>query len=52
MGVLVLIAGSLIVYAMTHSIGADDIESEIPDENVLKLPVPAQPHLEGHGPAA
>ena len=51
-GVMVLVAGGLIVYAMTHSIGAEDIEAEIPDENVLKLPVPASPHLEGHGPAA
>ena len=50
-GVLIAIAGGLIIYAMTHSIGADDVEAEIPDENVLKLPVPAQPHLEGHGPA-
>jgi PiT family inorganic phosphate transporter len=50
--IMVLIAGSLIIYAMTHSIGADDIEAEIPAENVLKMPVPAQPHLEGHGPAA
>ncbi|HET7901777.1 MAG TPA: anion permease [Candidatus Nanopelagicales bacterium] len=51
-GIMVLIAGSLIIYAMTHSIGADDVEAEIPNENVLKMPVPAQPHLEGHGPAA
>ena len=51
-GILIAIAGGLIIYAMTHSIGADDVEAEIPDENVLKLPVPAQPHLEGHGPAA
>ena len=51
-GVLSLIVGALIVYAMMHSIGAEDVEAEIPDENVLALPVPATPHLEGHGPAA
>jgi PiT family inorganic phosphate transporter len=51
-GVLVLIVGSLIVYAMMHAITAADVEAEIPDENVLSLPVPAHPHLEGHGPAA
>jgi PiT family inorganic phosphate transporter len=51
-GVLVAVAGSLIVYAMLHSIGAEDVEAEIPDENVLSMPVPATPHLEGHGPAA
>ncbi len=51
-GVMVLVAGSLIGYAMLHSIGAEDVEAEIPDEKVLQLPVPATPHLEGHGPAA
>jgi PiT family inorganic phosphate transporter len=51
-GVLVVVVGSLIVYAMMHAITADDVEAEIPDENVLAMPVPAHPHLEGHGPAA
>jgi PiT family inorganic phosphate transporter len=49
---LIVVVGSLIVYAMLNSIGAEDVEAEIPDENVLAIPVPAQPHLEGHGPAA
>ena len=49
---LIIVVGSLIVYAMMNSIGADDVEAEIPTENVLSIPVPAQPHLEGHGPAA
>ena len=51
-GTLVLIVGGLIVYAMLNTIGADDVEAEIPDEQVLELPVSMHPHLEGHGPAA
>jgi len=51
-GLLVVIVGSLIVYAMSNAMTADDVEAEIPDENVLAMPVPAHPHLEGHGPAA
>jgi PiT family inorganic phosphate transporter len=51
-GVLVAIVGSLIVYAMLHSVKAEDVEAELLDENVLALPVTAHPHLEGHGPAA
>jgi inorganic phosphate transporter, PiT family len=49
-GILVAVAGALIGYAMTHSVTAGDIEAEIPDENVLRLPVPASPHLEGQDP--
>jgi PiT family inorganic phosphate transporter len=49
---LIIAVGSLIVYAMMNSITAEDVEAEIPDENVLAIPVPAHPHLEGHGPAA
>jgi len=37
---------------MLNTIGADDVEAEIPDEQVLELPVSMHPHLEGHGPAA
>ena len=51
-GVAIAIAGSLIGYAMAHSVTAEDVEAEIPAENVLEIPVPAHPHLEGHGPAA
>ena len=51
-GLLVAVVGSLIVYAMRHSIKAEDVEAELLDENVLAMPVPAHPHLEGHGPAA
>ncbi len=51
-GLLVAVVGSLIGYAMTHAITAEDVEAEIPDEDVLEIPVPVHPHLEGHGPAA
>jgi PiT family inorganic phosphate transporter len=51
-GLLIAVVGSLIVYAMLHSVKAEDIEAELLDENVLALPVTAHPHLEGHGPAA
>jgi PiT family inorganic phosphate transporter len=51
-GLLVAIVGSLIVYAMANSMRAEDVEAEIPAENVLAMPVSLHPHLEGHGPAA
>jgi PiT family inorganic phosphate transporter len=51
-GAVIVVAAVLIVWAMTHSIDADDIEAEIPDEGELAEPVPVHPHLEGHGPAA
>lgn len=47
---LVFVSGGAIIYAMTHSIGAEDVEAEIPPEEVLDEPLPASPHLEGHGP--
>ncbi len=46
------VVGGLIVYAMRHSIKAEDVEAEIPSETALKVPVPVHPHLEGHGPAS
>jgi inorganic phosphate transporter, PiT family len=49
---VIVVVGSLIVYAMLNSMTAEDVEAEIPDEDVLAIPVPAHPHLEGHGPAA
>ncbi len=51
-GLLVAVVGSLIVYAMRHSIRAEDVESELLEENVLAMPLTPHPHLEGHGPAA
>ena len=51
-GLLVAVVGSLIVYAMRHSIKAEDVEAELLVENVLAMPLTPHPHLEGHGPAA
>jgi PiT family inorganic phosphate transporter len=49
-GSLVFVAGGAILYAMTHSIGAEEVEAEIPPEDRLEEPLPATPHLDGHGP--
>ncbi len=38
------------IWAMLHTIHADDVEAEIPSENQLEKPLPAHPHLSGHGP--
>jgi len=51
-GLLVVVVGSLIVYAMLNSIKAEDVEAELLDENVLAMPLAPHPHLEGRGPAA
>jgi hypothetical protein len=51
-GAIVIVAAVLIVLAMRRSMTAEDIEAELPVEDELKIPVPAHPHLEGHGPAA
>ena len=51
-GLLVVVVGSLIVYAMMNSIKAEDVEAELLDENVLAMPLAPHPHLEGRGPAA
>jgi inorganic phosphate transporter, PiT family len=51
-GGLIVVVGSLIVYAMIHSVKAEDIEAELLDENVLAMPVQPHVQLEGHGPAA
>ncbi len=49
---LLFVLGGAIAYAMTHAVGADDVEQEIPDEQDLAEHIPAIPHIEGHGPAA
>jgi len=49
---MIAVVGSLIVYAMLHSVKAEDIEAELLDENVLKMPLEPRAQLEGHGPAA
>jgi PiT family inorganic phosphate transporter len=51
-GGIVIVAAGLIIWAMTHSITAEDVEAEIPTEEELATPLPLTPHLEGHGPAA
>ena len=51
-GALVLVAGALIIWAMRRAVTAEDVEAEIPTEDVLDAPVSLHPHLEGHGPAA
>jgi len=50
-GSLVFVAGGAILYAMTHAIHAEQVEAEIPPEEVLAVHLPVVPHLEGHGPA-
>ena len=40
------------IWAMLHTIHADDVEAEIPSEEELEQPLQLTPHLEGHGPAA
>jgi inorganic phosphate transporter, PiT family len=49
-GSLLFVAGGAIAYAMTHSIGAEDVEAEIPPEEELAVHVPPVPQIEGHGP--
>jgi PiT family inorganic phosphate transporter len=49
-GSLLFVVGGAILYAMTHSIGAEEVEAEIPTEDELEEALPAAPHLEGHGP--
>lgn len=39
-------------WAMLHTIHADDVAAEIPDDAVLAEPLPERPHLAGHGPVA
>jgi hypothetical protein len=50
LGGLALIGGGLILYAMTHTITAADIEAEIPLEEELAEHEAGPPHLSGHGP--
>ena len=48
--VIVVLFGTWAVWAMLHTIHADDVEAEIPDEETLAEPLPEHPHLAGHGP--
>jgi PiT family inorganic phosphate transporter len=47
---LVLGFGSWVAYAMTHTIGAHDIEEELPTEEQLAVDTDHRPHLTGHAP--
>jgi len=51
-GVIVVVAATLIVIAMSRAMSAEDVEAEIPVQVELEVPVAVHPHLEGHGPAA
>jgi inorganic phosphate transporter, PiT family len=51
-GSTLLVLGGGILYAMTHTITAADVEGEIPPELVLAQPLTARPQLEGHGPVS
>ena len=51
-GSTLLVLGGGILYAMTHTITAADVEDEIPPELVLAQPLTARPQLEGHGPVS
>ena len=52
-GAIVLVTGAAIVWAMSHSIHADDVEAEIPTEEELDVTeVELHPHLKGTGPVA
>jgi hypothetical protein len=49
-GVVLIAFGTWAVWAMTHTIHADDVAAEIPAEEELAEHVPGHPHLEGHPP--
>jgi PiT family inorganic phosphate transporter len=49
-GTVVVLFGTWAVWAMLHTIHADDVEAEIPNEEELAEPLPMHPHMEGHGP--
>ena len=51
-GSTLCVLGGGIVYAMAHTITAEDVEAEIPPELVLAEPLTAHPHLEGRGPVS
>jgi PiT family inorganic phosphate transporter len=49
-GTILVMFGIWAVWAMLHTIHADDVAAEIPDEAELAEHVPGHPHLEGHPP--
>jgi len=49
-GAVILAFGAWAVWAMMHTVHADDIEAEILPEEVLAEHVPGRPHIEGRTP--
>ena len=49
-GIVVVGFGAWVVWAMRHTVNADDVAAEIPSEEELDVPEPIGPHLKGHGP--
>jgi PiT family inorganic phosphate transporter len=49
-GVVVVGFGVWVVWAMRHTVNADDVAAEIPSEEELDVLEPIGPHLKGHGP--
>jgi inorganic phosphate transporter, PiT family len=49
-GTVVTLFGIWAVWAMLHTIHADDVAAEIPAEEELAEPLPMHPHIGGHGP--
>lgn len=49
-GVVVIGFGGWVIWAMRHTIHADDVESEILPEEVLDEHIPVHPHLKGDAP--
>ena len=49
-GTVVILFGIWAVWAMLHTIHAEDVAAEIPAEEELAEPLPMHPHMEGHGP--
>ena len=47
---VVVAFGAWAIWQMMHTIHAADVEKEILPEVLLSEPLPAHPHLEGHGP--
>ena len=49
-GIVVVGFGAWVVWAMRHTVNADDVAAEIPSEEELDVLEPIGPHLKGHGP--
>lgn len=51
-GIILVAFGAWAVRAMLNTVHADDIEAEIPTEDVLAEDLDVHPHLEGRGPVS